>query len=178
MYSATQETAFLAAAQQALVYENSCFSQECGNWPDFRGRDGNLFRTSWCHGAPGVALARLGILRVSNDLAVRPGLEEALNTTAAFGPNGLDHLCCGHMGRVDVLLEASKRLGRPELRAVAETVAARVVRSAERFGGFRLFGNVSRTVYNPGLFQGVAGIGYGLLRLAVPKAYPALLLWD
>jgi lantibiotic modifying enzyme len=33
-------------------------------------------------------------------------------------------------------------------------------------------------VYNPGLFQGMAGIGYQLLRLACPDELPSLLLWE
>jgi lantibiotic modifying enzyme len=35
-----------------------------------------------------------------------------------------------------------------------------------------------RSVYQPGFFQGMAGIGYALLRLAHPDLLPSVLLWE
>ena len=42
-----------------LTYENSLFDEKTGNWRDLRkiGTDGNML--AWCHGAPGIALARV-----------------------------------------------------------------------------------------------------------------------
>ena len=51
-----------------------------------------------------------------------------------------------------------------------------MLRRAERSGSFG-FG-LKGTVDNPALFQGAAGIGYQLLRLAAPEKVPSLLLWE
>ena len=88
----------------------------------------------------------------------------------------LDHLCCGNLGRTDFLLTAGLRLGRPELTRLARDRAATVLARSEARGGFAwLSGDDS---VNPGLFQGIAGIGYQLLRLAEPAAQSSVLLWD
>jgi lantibiotic modifying enzyme len=52
-----------------------------------------------------------------------------------------------------------------------------VVARARRSGAYRLFPNLPSTAFNPGFFQGVAGIGYSLLRLA-DKDLPSVLLWE
>jgi lantibiotic modifying enzyme len=90
----------------------------------------------------------------------------------------VDHLCCRNLGRVDVLLEAARRLRRRALGEAAPRRAAGLVRIADTAGSFQLFANLPRGVYNPGLFQGMAGIGYELLRLAAPEALPSILFLE
>ncbi|MGF6652592.1 lantibiotic modifying enzyme [Paraburkholderia youngii] len=87
--------------------------------------------------------------------------------------SALDCLCCGNFGRLDLLLEAGVTLGRPALVALARRrAAARLDRTVEGFSW--PFGSDSE---NLGFFQGVAGIGYELLRLAYPGKFPCALLW-
>jgi lantibiotic modifying enzyme len=53
-----------------------------------------------------------------------------------------------------------------------------VISRAGRTGGFRLHPMLPRQVDNPGFFQGKAGIGYELLRMARPGMLPSVLLWE
>jgi lantibiotic modifying enzyme len=46
-------------------------------------------------------------------------LEVALQTTQNYGLQGVDHLCCGNFGRLEVLLLAAQKLARPELQELA-----------------------------------------------------------
>ncbi|MFM7363091.1 MAG: type 2 lanthipeptide synthetase LanM family protein, partial [Cuspidothrix sp.] len=182
LYGVTGDSAYLAAAQEAIAYETSVFSPAANNWPDFRPfvlKDNQpRFMTSWCHGAPGIALARLGSLPYLDTPEIRRDIDIALQTTEKYSWQGVDHLCCGNLGRVDILLEASRRLSRPELIAKVPQQMAWVVDRAKQTGGFHLFHKVTQGVYHPGFFRGVAGIGYGLLRLAEPDLLPSVLLWD
>lgn len=184
LYQATEERAFLAAAQESIAYEQALFSPDVGNWPDLRAsargivQDGRWFMTSWCHGAPGIGLARIAGLPILDTPAIRRDIDVALATTRAHASYGVDHLCCGNFGRIDILLMAAARLGRPELHDVAQQRAAWVLQRAGPSRAFSLFANLPIGVYNPGLFPGAAGIGYGLLRLARPNALPALLVWE
>jgi lantibiotic modifying enzyme len=53
-------------------------------------------------------------------------------------------------------------------------LAARTVARRNKLGSFRIaFHN---GFYNPSLFQGTAGLGYQLLRLAEPTRIPSVLL--
>src|ERR671915_222589 len=62
----TGEEHFRKAALDAIAYERDLFSPEAGNWPHL-GDDNNPFWVTWCHGAPGIGLARLCSLRHLDD---------------------------------------------------------------------------------------------------------------
>jgi type 2 lantibiotic biosynthesis protein LanM len=182
LYEVTGETSFLEGAQEAFAYEHSVFVPEMENWPDFRrsmDSDGKVeFSITWCHGAPGIGLARLGGLSLLDTVEIREQIEAALRTTQRFGLQGLDRLCCGTFGRVEVLLEASRRLSRPDLLETAKRLAASAISRAEKNGSFRLFDDLSQDIYDPSFFLGSAGIGYELLKLAYPNTLPSVMLLE
>lgn len=181
LHHATGETRFATAANEAIAFERSVYSHAARNWPDFRsltaqGADPG-FSMMWCHGAPGIGLCRLAALREKKDLETLSEVESAAAATMDFGLRGPDHLCCGNLGRADFLLEAGLCLDRPTLVAHAQAMAAALLERAGR-DGFRLVDDMPAAELVPGLFRGVAGIGYELLRLANPGQVPSLLLWD
>lgn len=178
LYAVTQDRDLLAAAQDGIAYEDSVFAPLVGNWPDLREEEQLAFMTSWCHGAPGIALARIGGLPVLDTDHIRKDIEAALRTTRAFGVQGVDHLCCGNLGRADLLLVAASRLSRPELSVAASKRAWQVLKNAGHTGAFVLHPQLPMGVYSPGFFQGTAGIGYALLRMAQPDVLPSVLLWE
>ena len=184
LFALTHQQEFLDAACEGIDYERFVFVPEVGNWPDLRKsvetKEGTLvsYMTSWCHGATGIGLARLGGLNVLDTPEVRYEIEVALETTLAYGLPSLDNLCCGNFGRIEFLLTASQRLGRPDLLERAHKHASILVRRASHLGDFHLLANLPRQANNPGLYQGHAGVGYELLRLAFPERLPCLLLWE
>jgi type 2 lantibiotic biosynthesis protein LanM len=177
LYKTTQETVFLEAAEEAIAYERSVFSPSAGNWQDVR-EDQPAFMTSWCHGAPGIGLGRLGGLAILDTPEIRQEIAVAINTTQQFGLQNLDHLCCGNFGRMEVLLIAASKLSSSELWNTVQKQAAWLVTRAKQVGAFYLFPEFPADIYNPGFFQGTAGIGYELLRLAYPESLPSVLLWE
>ena len=182
LYDATGDSEFRAAAEEGIAYERQVFAPSHGNWPDFRRGDDNnskmTFFTTWCHGAPGIGLARVGGLATLDTSDIRREIDIALKTTLAYGLRPTeDHLCCGHFGRMDLLVTASQRLGRPDLFETARKQAAWVVERATQLGDFQLHDMLPHGVHNPGFFTGSAGIGYQLLRLAHPEQVPSALLW-
>lgn len=170
LYETTDEVKFLEAATEAITYECSVFSPAAGNWPDLRSPQPS-FMTNWCHGAPGIGLARLGSLAILDTSEIQQEIETALTTTQQFGLSEVDHLCCGNFGRIDFLLVAACQLLRPRLLDEARKKAALVISRAEKPDSFR-------GVYDPSFFRGIAGIGYELLRLAEPNLLPSVLLWE
>jgi hypothetical protein len=74
--------------------------------------------------ATGIGLARIGCLDLIADAEFIHEIEAALATTRDARPLSLDHLCCGNMGRINFLLTAGLRLGRPELAGVGRGLAA------------------------------------------------------
>src|SRR5436305_2153016 len=150
-----------------------------GGWPDLRHSAGEKTAEvpcGWCHGAAGIGLARIGCLDLLDDAEFAGEIEAALAITRAARPLVRDHLCCGNLGRTDFLLTAGLRLSRPGLTALAREQATSALVRAHARGGFLWLGGDDSI--NPGLFQGIAGIGYQLLRLAEPAVIPSVLLWS
>lgn len=79
---------------------------------------------------------------------------------------------------MELLLVAALKLSHLELWETVQKQAARVVARAKHAGTFYLFAGNLRDVYNPGFFQGTAGIGYELLRLGYSDSLPSVLLWE
>ena len=166
------------AAREGIDYERSVYSGETGNWADFWKQDQPLYMWSWCHGAPGIGLARLGTLAALDTPKIREDLERAVATTVRFGIRPIDHLCCGNLGRVELFLETGRRLSRPDLVQLARLQASRVVARARSSGGYLIHPLMPKGIPSPGFFQGMAGIGYALLRIARPDELPSVLLWE
>lgn len=178
LYAITGERAWLDAAQEGIHAENLALDLQAGNWAERAGNEAPAPGRSWCHGAPGIGLARLGTKATLNTAFVRRDLEIALQATLQLKCDGLDQLCCGTCGRAELLLTAAERLARPELSAEARRWIEHISARAAQRGGFLLDPALPRWIARPDLFQGTAGIGYTLLRLAKPEALPSILLWE
>jgi type 2 lantibiotic biosynthesis protein LanM len=174
LYRVAPEAAYLEAAREALNFERGLFSPAAGNWLDYPGAAPQGSLVSWCHGAPGSGLARLGALTLLGEARLHEEIEIALKTTLAHPLTGLDHLCCGNFGRLDFLIEAASRLERPDL---LEAARARAATLLGRPGGFTLSGPRPLHLAGPGFFQGLSGIGYELLRLVEPGEIKSVLGW-
>jgi type 2 lantibiotic biosynthesis protein LanM len=121
---------------------------------------------TWCYGAPGMALALLEGVR--HDAALGGALEAAVAETLRSLDGGASHaLCNGTLGALDVLLQARPALGRE-----VETRTLALLDEAAA-GGWRCGAPLG--MQPPGLMNGLAGIGHGLLRLAHPERVPSAL---
>jgi type 2 lantibiotic biosynthesis protein LanM len=184
LYRETGELPLLDAVGKAYQYERGVFSPEARNWPllQIQGASGELERIqmkAWCHGAPGIALARAGTLDLLDDEAIRAELETAIDSTLRVGLSGLDHLCCGNLGRVDVLFTSGRTLRDKGLVGESGGRAAMVLRRAIAQGSYRLrLEDAENRTFQPGFFRGSSGIGYQLLRLARPDDLPSILAFE
>lgn len=168
---------YLKAAINALQYESSLYSKEQKNWPDLRFNP-PTYSTAWCHGATGILLTRLRMVEHISSSFMREDLNLALDTTLGNLHQKPDHLCCGIAGRIDALLIASEVLSEPALYDTAYETASSIVRESESAGGFFYHSKLPRNIFVPGLFPGVSGIGYLLLRLVHPDIFSSVLLLE
>src|SRR5205807_2438865 len=152
LYAVTGDERFSYAAKQGTAYEASLFSPAERNWLDLRhpeltsfliGRDTNgagvpkessgvpryrpHFQRTWCHGAPGIGLARL---RAFELLRVEPYRREAVIAVAStleemqLRPLQADFsLCHGTGGLVETLLRAYEVLGDEVAMGIAASCA-------------------------------------------------------
>ncbi|MFC0627041.1 type 2 lanthipeptide synthetase LanM family protein [Kribbella deserti] len=119
----------------------------------------------WCAGRAGTTVAAIAagwqgpVTSYLLDTAARPALRDM-------------SLCHGELGALEPLIELAAQ-GDPS----AETLRARA--AGQVLGAIDLYGPRCGTpdgVPSPGLLTGLAGIGYGLLRLGFPEVPSALLM--
>jgi hypothetical protein len=195
---ATGEGRYRLGAELAFLYERSFFVAAESNWPDLRHpllmelvpkglwdtlrrrfREERFppyrpaFMSAWCHGAPGIGLARLRAWQLTGQEIYRREAESALaGALDSLGPRAREagnfSLCHGLAGNADVVLEVARGLGRDRLPEPVRQVAEL---------GWRRFGEAGRpwpsgafgAAPDPSLLLGEAGVGFFYLRLADPE---------
>ncbi|HEV8337981.1 MAG TPA: type 2 lanthipeptide synthetase LanM family protein [Candidatus Polarisedimenticolia bacterium] len=130
---------------------------------------------SWCYGSPGIGLALLRACRHLDAPGLREDLDRCLALTLERGFGKNHSLCHGDLGNLDFILQARRERNDPKLAEQEGRLLRAILRSVENDGW--ICGTVAN-IEAPGLMNGLAGIGYGLLRAADPDRVPSILLMD
>ena len=155
--AATGREDFAQAAAECIAFENASYDAERHNWPDLRGEGEPAWPCQWCHGAPGIGLARIATARRGrlDTKLVAADIGNALAGAESGWPGQVDTLCCG-------TLAASSSSARRPGRSPAPSCARR------RGGGWR---NCWRLRARPATFAGTAASGASIS--AYSAALPA-----
>ncbi|MDY7092831.1 MAG: type 2 lanthipeptide synthetase LanM family protein [Acidobacteriota bacterium] len=187
-------------AAQALAFERRAFragedgtGSATGRWLDLRfydldgnvrpGQDPPPLFPAWCHGGAGIGLSRLAFLAASEQDGsafaspeeqgrLVEEIEEAAAAIAATGFGQNQGLCHGDLGNLEILRRLATALEDDELLQRHDRLAAAILRQGTTHG-WRC--GTALGVETPSLMNGLAGIGYGLLRLAYPQRVPSVL---
>ncbi len=177
--AATGRDDFAEAAAECIAFEDSSYDGERRNWPDLRASQTH-WPCQWCHGATGIGLARLGIGKRRGALTEQADIENAVAGVQLNEATPVDTLCCGTLGGIEFLCDAGGVLERGDLRDTAARRLLAVVERADATGDYRW--NNGKRHFNLGLFRGLAGVGYTLLRQAIaPRtdvSLPNVLIWE
>jgi len=168
---------FDQAAAECMAFENSRYDAERHNWPDLRDAGGLIWPCQWCHGAPGIGLARIATAKIRgmDDARLVTDIQNAVEGVMRGRPTAVDTLCCGALGGVEFFCAAADALGRDDLRALAAQRLTAVLHSAAAAGDYRW--NSGKGQFNLGMFRGLAGVGYTLLR-RVDGTLPNVIIWE
>ncbi|HZG07509.1 MAG TPA: type 2 lanthipeptide synthetase LanM [Allosphingosinicella sp.] len=178
MFEVTQEERYRTACLEALRFERTLFVPEDGNWLDQRDyvlREGGPRCTaSWAHGAPGIGIARMVLLKagIETDEIVED-LHVALRTTLDAGLTGTFPIISGDFGRLELPLLYAETFGSDYWPATQDLIAealTNVERHTEALSAAR--------PAQLGLFSGLTGVGYQCLRIARNTSTPSLVGLD
>lgn len=178
LFASTGENGYAQTALQAVAFERSHFSSASGNWADLRQStrgENPREMTAWCHGACGIGMSRLRMQTYLSNEILREDLEVALQTTyrEGFGTNHC--LCHGDLGSLDLILQASRCF---PATAWGTRLSERVSQSLASMEEHGWRCGAPLDVETPGMMDGLAGIGYELLRLAAPDQIPSVLILE
>ena len=157
-------------AREALAYEDASFDHERRGWRDLRPLiEGDSIGGAWCHGAPGMALARSRLLRLGMP---DPGGRRAAETQYAVHDDSPAFaepcLCHGMFGNAEIL----GLLG-PRFADASDALFGAAHRAASNADALE----ASLGFNSPGLLTGLSGVGLAMLRRASP-AVPSVLSLD
>lgn len=181
LFAVTGEREFRRTAEAAMRYERSWFDTDESNWPDFRQvtRDANVqgrrltCATTWCHGAPGIAISRMRAAELLSDPSYRDEASIALATTREHLRGWLSmgranySLCHGVAGNAEVLLmglRSGAHIGFDSGGLIERIARQGLVTYGSRGASWPC--GVGLGGESPNLMLGSAGIGYFYLRMA------------
>ena len=175
----TNNNEYLNAALEAIHFENSSYSEDEKNWLDFRGQTPDKWTSQWCHGGVGIGLSRLALLKyglfTETDKAdIEIDVRRALQSAEYKWPNYLDTLCCGTLGAVELLKEASLYYKQKDLDNLSQEKLLQIIENSKQKDYEWGFGSQE---FNLGLFRGLTGVGYTILR-QMETNYPNVLIWE
>ncbi|SDE49131.1 type 2 lanthipeptide synthetase LanM family protein [Glycomyces harbinensis] len=173
------------AIARALAFENSTIDAESELWTDLRPANpgGRTVMNAWCHGAPGIGLARhmiLGteghgvdraVLRSDRERASRILYRAGWDSDPITG-TGNHSICHGDVGN---LLMLDTIATNPDVREQLPYLWKAVLTDGAENGWLC---GVPHGVETPGLMTGLAGIAWGLARKASPTTVGDLLQLD
>jgi lantibiotic modifying enzyme len=168
---------FAAAAAECIAFEDSSYDPERHNWPDLRWGGEPTWPSQWCHGAPGIGLARLATAQRGGIDAhrLRDDARNAVDGVERGWRGHVDTLCCGSLGSIEFFGAAGDGLARRDLGDLASQRLLAVLQAAAARGDYRW--NSGKGRFNLGLFRGLAGVGYTALR-RLDGSLPNVLIWE
>jgi type 2 lantibiotic biosynthesis protein LanM len=174
--AATGRDDFARAASECIVFEDLSYDAGRNNWPDLRGGE-PAWPCQWCHGAPGIGLARIATTKRGGMDAklLATDIRNAVEGAKRGWPGPVDTLCCGTLGSIEFFCEAGSALDRNDLRELGTRRLMEVAQTAASTGDYRW--HSGKAQFNLGLFRGLAGVGYTLLR-RVDSSLPNVIIWE
>ncbi|MED3528210.1 type 2 lanthipeptide synthetase LanM family protein [Bacillus thuringiensis] len=170
-YKYSKDEEIIPLISEALIYENSFYSESKKNWYCVQTDD---YPTAWCHGAAGILLGRSLMKKngftsetINNDIT------HALETT--LNPNlGANYsLCHGDLGIIDILFKFNEYFSNQINESILDDLIQQI--NKRMFSGEN---EIKADLNSVGLMNGIAGIGFGLLRLYAPNQIPSILALD
>ncbi len=185
---------FNGIARQTVFYEDIFFDKTTKNWAELRvdlypdtwaneqiveyeQKKGDMYSNvpamhAWCHGAAGIGMARRRLYEINGDRKLKQQTQTALTSTIAYCDTVVQGqpsytLCHGVGGSAYLLIDCYRHTKTPELLEKIRGYGAGAMAQKNNKGHYALEYRVEKEK-DPGLFNGLAGIGYFYLQCFDP----------
>lgn len=170
LYKITGEEEIKDLIDKSLLYEREMYVEEEKNW--LRAIDENYCSYGWCHGAPGILLSRIQLMKNGyKDELFNKEIEIAIQSIIDKGLRRDWCLCHGDMGNLSILKEAAIILKDNKL-------YNKCVNTIENFIDY-FMDEIDKESFkedeNNGFMVGLSGVGYELLRVNREEEMPNIL---
>lgn len=159
-------------AQEAFAFEDALFDEQEQLWRDLRKLGGPTTIAAWCHGAVGIGLAHLNLDSTLTHAATRKFLRRAAAAAWRMGMGWNHCVCHGDLGSWELLDQAIAAGEAPE-ELSSSYLLDMILSSLEQHGPSC---GVRGKAFAPGLFPGLGGIAYQLMRAHPEHDLPSILI--
>ena len=174
---------FKQASEETAKYENQFYTHDTHNWTSIKS-NGHLQTngktlSQWCYGSIGIGLGRIGQIKygTSDKRLIQTQIENAKDGILHSKTHWADDsLCCGFTSQIEFLSEMSDLNSDSDLERHARENLVRLIEKRRRFGVYKL-GEFKGYDIPLGMFRGVTGIGYTILR-RLEKKLPNVLIFE
>lgn len=179
LFEQTGDMKYFNASSKIIDYEDSTYDDTYKNWRDLRDhvvreKDELPFLTAWSHGAGGIGLTRLEMLKsglFDSDPRIIRDLKIALETTLSFGFTDDFSLAVGSFGNIELIHNYLEQYDNLEMRTKYNSIIDAIYRMYAENGYHTCF-----PIKSLGLMAGITGIGYESLRLLKPDIVKSVLI--
>lgn len=150
---------------RALQFEDANFDAQAWAWVDRRADPPSDPPAAWCHGAVGIMRSRWAL---AGSIDSSPDTQRALASIDHWRASN-DRLCCGMTGQLDAAVSLHQDFRIDDLR---ESLLNDLLGRASQPRRLRLEASLRGLTWPalpPGLFRGVSGVAYVLMRAAHPE---------
>jgi hypothetical protein len=188
-------------AEEAIKYEDGHYNKILFNWSDLRkgshsdqelNENINAYLSSnkkhfteprymsgWCHGAPGIGLARLRayelLAKETYLIDCLHAIENTIQTLDFNRSRPTCTLCHGIGGIVELILEARSIIPKEEQSLMVEKAVSSCIEHKSKYNKY-ISGHSDRSGKDISLFMGSTGIGMFYLRILDSSNVPSVLL--
>ncbi|MDN5202875.1 lanthionine synthetase LanC family protein [Fulvivirgaceae bacterium BMA10] len=187
LFEICRNDVFLKASEEAILFEQDLFNTSIKNWSISEPINVNskkliepTFQNTWCYGAVGIGLSRIGVSHLLTPHQIKNDIQHSINQSyddLRVLESDMHHLCCGTMGRIELLITAGTKLCDCDAMRTAVSSTLELINIMNKRGYFNL-PEIVPGLHTPSLFQGITGIGYEMLRILNPDKIPSVLLWE
>lgn len=174
---ASNESRFYDAGIKALKYDRSLYRQNLNGWLDMRSPDKPSVSHLWCHGSAGIGLSRILISEYLDNKELGDEVILASSHIQQFGLGNNHCICHGDFGNLEILRALSLYLHDRDLENRVSVHVGKLIDNANADVKWRS-GMPGREIDLLGLFMGLAGIGYQLLRFFDWENIPSVLFLE
>lgn len=144
---------------QLLEYEKTLYSEKEKNWIDLRPNSAKTMN-AWCHGAPGILLARMELSKVMSSKQIEQDIRLAAETLFMQKPGNHVCICHGIIGNLLIMHTYLEQHDDKIYRQKYENLKHNFLTNFSEYES-----KIPYEILNPALMNGICGIGLGLLAI-------------
>ncbi len=186
LWEITRDTVYQEKMLEIIRYEDSLYSEDAKNWKDIRNADtthqsasekakmaqkksghtsespeeaaAERVMNAWCHGAPGILLARMEAAKCRNADQITEDIRRAAEALFEQPPKRQLCLCHGISGNLLIMRHYLQTHDTPAFRRQYESLLDDLLLNLEEYGK-----QTAYEYFSPGFMNGILGVGMLLL---------------